>query len=235
MGFIRTTEVTHGEENGWHPHLHWLDFWEEELSSEVLAEYQRLLYGAWSRAVLVGDRYSSPGNGLVVLPVRSGDALGNYVTEMSVTGASYELTSITTKTGRKAGKTPFQILAKVYGPASKPWVDLWWEYENATHGRRMLGTSKGILRQLGLKADDPEPVVKGECVAFVRAEDWGRIRWFTESGLSGAQAAIEKAAEGGQVGVDEAVRLLLGGVPPLVELEPESQAVGLWDREMDGF
>jgi hypothetical protein len=204
--------------NGWHPHVHWLDFWEQVLGPDVIAEYRAVFFRAWSRAVGRGDRNASWDRGVVLLPVMDGDSLGTYVTEMSVTGASYELTTISTKEARKSGLTPFQILAKVYGPGSHPWVDLWWEYEQSTKGRRMLGTSRGMLDALGLREEDPEPREAGEVVAFVRAEDWSAIRWFTAAGLSGAQEILEDAAAGGQIAVDRAVRVLLGGGAPVVEL-----------------
>lgn len=223
-GFMRTTEVTHGQ-NGWHPHMHWLDFWEEVLSWSDLKEYESLVHGAWSRAALrLGGRQSSRERGLLVLPVRAGESetLGNYLTEMSVHSASFELTSISTKEARRGGLAPFEILGKVYGPNSHPWVDLWWEYEQSTRGRRMLGNSQGLLARLGVGEDDPVPSEAGEVVAYVSADDWSAIRWFTESGLSGAQGVLEAAAAGGQLAVDEAVRLLLGLPGPVPEREPDS-------------
>jgi len=237
VGFVRTMEVTYGA-NGWHPHVHWLDFWEGQPDWEHLKAYESVVYGAWSRAVArIGGRYASPGRGVLVLPVRAGEVeqIANYVTEMSVDSASYELTSISTKRARLNGLAPFEILAKVYGPGSKPWVDLWWEYEKTTRGRRMLGTTRGLLARLGVGEDDPEPVELPEVAAYVRAEDWGKIRWFTETGLAGVQGVIEKAAEGGQIAVDAAVRVLLG-LP--VEEEPapvEPHPSFAFDRESDVF
>jgi hypothetical protein len=210
-GFVRTTEVTHGE-NGWHPHVHWLDFWGGVLHPAQIMEYESLVFGAWSRAVArQSDRKAVAGRGMKVLPVvgAAGD-LGKYMTEMSTTSAAFELTALSTKQARKSGLAPFQILAKVYGPASKPWVDLWWEYEKATRGRRMLGASQGLLRRLGVSQEDPEPAQLGEVLAFVRSEDWSAIRWFTPTGLAGVQAILEHAAAGGQVAVDAAVAVLLG-------------------------
>jgi hypothetical protein len=232
-GFIRTTEVTHGT-NGWHPHMHWLDFWEVPLAPCEVSEYQGLVYGAWSRAVgRLSDRKASAGRGVLLLPVTSGDSasIGNYLTEMAVDSASFELTSISTKQARRGGLAPFEILAKVYGPGSKPWVDLWWEYEKATRGRRMLGNSRRLLDRLGLSDDDPVPSEVGEVVAWVDADDWSQIRWFTPSGLSGVQAILEHAAAGGQVAVDAAVRVLLG-LPALPEppaLLPDVPALFLGD------
>jgi hypothetical protein len=216
--------------------MHWLDLWECAQSWAQLKEYESLVFSAWSRAVRrLSDRKASAERGVLVLPVVSGgvEAIANYVTELSAQSASFELTAVSTKEAKKRGKTPFQILARVYGPGSKPWVDLWWEYEQATRGRRMLGSSRGLLDRLGLTVDDPEPVERGEVVAVVYAEDWSAIRWFTDSGLAGVQAILEEAAKGGQVAVTAAVRLLLG-VP--VALGPDSQAVAFdFDRPEDSF
>lgn len=223
-GFIRTTEVTYTA-NGWHPHMHWLDFWEAQLSWCELKSYQSVVWSAWSRASMrLGGRVASEARGVLVLPVRAGEVekISKYVTEIEVSAASHELTSISTKKARLSGLAPFELLAKVYGPGSKPWVDLWWEYEQATRGRRMLGTSRGMLSRLGLKDDDPEPCELGEVVAYVSADDWSAIRWFTRSGLAGVQSVLEAAAAGGQVAVDEAVRLLLGLPIEDPEVVPDS-------------
>jgi hypothetical protein len=236
-GFVRTTEVTHGV-NGWHPHLHWLDFWEQLLSAELLREYEDRMYRAWAAAVArLSDRVVSRDRGVLVLPVASGSssAFGNYLTEMSINSASFELTSISTKKARLSGLSPFEILAKVYGPGSKPWVDLWWEYESATRGRRMLGSSRGLLARLGLSEDDPVPSEVGEVVAYVSADDWSAIRWFNNSGLAGVQAILEAAAVGGQVAVDEAVRILLGLAAVPVVSVPDSRQLELGPGDDGGM
>jgi hypothetical protein len=217
--------------------MHWLDWWEDVPSSEELRSYQDVVYGAWSRAVVrIGGRYSSPGNGVLVLPVSENDdseKLGNYLTDITPRSAAFELTSISTKAARLEGMAPFQLLAKVYGPGSKPWVDLWWEYEQATKGRRMIGASRGLLAALGIDEDDPEPGEAGEVVAVVYAEDWSKIRWFTSAGLAGVQAILEQAAAGGQMAVNAAVRLLLGLD---VAVPGDSTAVPFdFDRVEDSF
>lgn len=219
-GFIRTTEITHGQ-NGWHPHLHWLDCWEQEMEGAEVIEYRDLVFGAWSRAVSrLSDRKALAGRAVVLLPVRAGDAetLGKYLTELSIRSASFELTSISTKEARRGGLGPFDILSRVHSVDSKPWVDLWWEYERATRGRKMLGSSRGLLGRLEIAEDESEPGDGGEVLATVSKDHWGQLRWCTEAGLSGAQAVIESAAvAGGQLAVDEAVRMLLGIVGPLPE------------------
>ena len=241
VGFIRTVEVTWGEVNGWNPHTHWLDFWETVLTSSELAEYHAAVFAAWSSTVRrLGGRVASREHGVRVLNVSaesaSTDRLGEYLTEISPMGAGHELTAISTKQGRLGGLAPFDLLGKVYGPGSKPWVDLWWEFEKATHGRRMLNTSSHMLDRLGLLPDDPQPLDVGERLAVVTADVWSDIRWNTAAGLSGAQEVIEAAAaRGGQVAVNEAVRLLLGGVEQVPERGPDSVQLQLGPGDDGGM
>jgi len=58
-------------------------------------------------------------------------------------------------------------------------------------------------------------------VASIDSETWGRIRFFGR-GLGGAQLALERAAVGGQIGVDAAVAVLLGGAPVVPALRSDS-------------
>jgi len=215
-GFMRTNEVTFGLRSGWHPHAHWLDFWEEALSDQVRREYWELVYRAWSRSVVrQGMGGPSREHGVKLLPVRDG-AIADYVTEMSPESAGHELTQLSTKTAKLYGYTPFDILGMV-AEGDPVWLARWWEYEAATRGRRMLGASRDLLKRLGICADDPVPVEGGRVVGHVDSEDWGRLRfsgrlWF------GTQLYLEAAAERGQVGIDECMRLLLGGEPLVAEV-----------------
>jgi len=226
-GFCRTCEVTYGV-NGWHPHAHWLDFWEGPLSRDAVLEYQGIVYGAWSRSVeRQGFRLPSVEHGVDVRSVvdRRGEArtLGQYMTEMSPRGAGHELTALSTKRAKRSGLGPFDILAKLRAGEVDKWLSLWHEYEGATRGRRMLGQSHGLFDRVGISFDDPTPAEGGEIVGFIESETWGRIRFFGR-GLEGAQLVIERAAQDGQLGIDAAVSMLLGDAYDVVyqlELRPE--------------
>ena len=82
-GFIRTCEVTYGE-NGWHPHVHWLDFWEEPLTVVDRSRYLRVVLSAWrSSVVRQGFGAPSDAHGVRLLPVRDrvdGDVAENLGT-----------------------------------------------------------------------------------------------------------------------------------------------------------
>jgi hypothetical protein len=155
----------------------------------------------------------------VVLPVRDGQA-GDYITRLDPMGAGHELTALSTKQARGEGMTPFDILRKIVDEGGMPWTGLWWEYEKATRGRRMLGASHHLMARLGVLPDDPDPeAVAGEVVGYVEAEQWDALRL---SGRHyGAQAVIEAAAIDGHVGIQAAVNALLGNVPPPVVVKSE--------------
>lgn len=211
-GFVRTVEVTVGFRSGWHPHVHWLDFWEHPLTPEERAEYAALVYGAWSRSVVrQGMGEPSRRRGVVLLPVRDG-AIADYVTELSPSSAGHELTQLSTKTAKASGLTPFDILEAVANEPVQPWLGLWWEYESATRGRRMLGASRYLLKRLGICEEDPVPSDGGLVVGHVDSDDWGRLR-FAGRLWYGTQLALEEAARQGQVGINECMRLMLGGDP----------------------
>jgi hypothetical protein len=226
-GFCRTCEVTYGVLNGWHPHAHWLDFWQEPQPLDAVLEYQGLVYRAWSSSVeRQGFRVPSERWAVDVRSVvdRGSEArtVGQYMTEMSPRGAGHELTALSTKRAKRSGLGPFDILSKLRSGDLEPWLALWHEYEKATRGRRMLGQSRGLFDRVGISFDDPKPAEGGEIVGFVRSEDWGRIRFFGR-GLRGAQLLIEDCAKDGQLGIDAAVAMLLGdaaGVVYQLELGP---------------
>lgn len=215
-GFLRTVEITWGESNGWHPHVHWVEMWEVPLSDADRREYMALLFASWeTRVVGLGMGRPVQPHALKVLPCRVGseDAkrLGDYLFDMSPMSAAHELTSLTTKRAKRHGLTPFELLWRVHDTqGDSKWAHLWWEYEKATRGRRMLGTSKGLLARLELPEEDPDVSSGGRVVGYVSSEDWGRLRFFA-GGVGGVQALIEEAAALGSIGIRQAVGVLLGG------------------------
>lgn len=215
-GWVRTVEVTHGA-NGWHPHIHWLDFFSVPLTSEDRRAYEAAVFDAWSAAVVRSGAVAPLREyGVRVVQVREADGndRGGYMTSLN---AGAELTALSTKEALRTGKTPFDILRLVgEWRGELAVVRLWHEYEQATRGRRMLGWSKGMREGLGVALEDPECLPeRGLRLAVVDAEDWSAIGK-RPGGVRGVQAVLELAALEGQVGVDRAVRALLGIAEPVV-------------------
>jgi hypothetical protein len=222
-GFVRTCEVTYGQNAGWHPHVHWLDFWEEPLTTVDRSHYVRVVLNAW-RASVIRQGFGSPSDarGVRILPVREAKYAEDVGRYMTAAKAGHELTNLTTKEARRSGMAPFEILA--LARSSEEWCRVWWEYEGATRGRRMLGRSQKLFQRLGLSLDDPEPVEAGPVVGYVTSEEWGQLRWFG-GGVEGVQGVVEAAAVRGHVGIREAMAVLLGAVERVLELPDSVQLV----------
>lgn len=232
-GACRTCEITYGQ-NGWHPHLHWLDFWDAPLSPCDSVGYLEVVYRAWSRSVVrQGFGLPSVDNGVVVVPVVDGD-ISDYLHKVSPGAAAHELTTMTTKQARRGGLAPFDILRLLRDRREQPWIGLWHEYEQATHGRRLFGASPHLFGRIGLSESEPSVEEAGRVVAHVSSEDWGRLRFFF-GGVKGAQILLERAAVDGAIGVRECMRLLMGGAPLVELLEADSTQLVLGPGDDGGM
>lgn len=148
-GWLRTTEVTHGE-NGWHVHLHVLLFLEDEVSEATFAKASGSLVERWTSAV------SSLG-GSALNDVQDARLLVNAGTEVAAYLAkqvfqpddlALELTRGDLKVG--AGRSPFQILADAQSSGDAADWELWREYEQASFRKRQQTWSQGFRKGLDL-------------------------------------------------------------------------------------
>lgn len=151
---------------------------------------------------------------------KMGGAFGAYLVKLQEAPGLYdgpqvgpELARGDTKSGRKKGRTPFQIVAAhlrekhTGSPESKRDLALWFEYEAATCGKKMLTWSDGLrdlLAQMtgvdvdNLTAEDnqltdqdaPDPKVSVE-LAYVPRDSWRR----NIAKIPGRRAALIEAAD----------------------------------------
>lgn len=150
-GYIRTLELTHGE-NGWHPHLHVLMFCDEQvetLASELSERWMAIL-----------KTVGRDGKRDVACDVRmSNDAIGDYISkfghrpvDLVATQQRYwsmqsEIAKSTSKKARGDHRNPFEILYDSGAVGIDPdYVTrsraLFREYERETKGRRQLEWSR---------------------------------------------------------------------------------------------
>lgn len=143
FGEVRTLEVTHGA-NGWHPHAHSLWFTEQKLSQEQIEALTDELYQDWRRSCLkAGLPEPSRERGV---DVRNARYAGEYVAKW---GFAAELASHTSKRGKLAGRTPWQLLADATdGDRYAAW--LWREFALGFHGKRQLFWSRGLRDRLAM-------------------------------------------------------------------------------------
>lgn len=136
VGKVRALEVTHGEANGWHPHVHELVFLASGVSIPDLEEdLSRIWKGA---AVRAGLRLPSRAHGL---SVQDGSQAAKYASKW---GLESELTQWHRKRGKVESRTPFDLLRAVVAEHDGYAGYLFREYADAFHGRRQLVFSRGL-------------------------------------------------------------------------------------------
>jgi hypothetical protein len=134
VGMVRATEVTIGQENGWHPHIHALVFvggrttgeraekrvtGTFEPSASALAELEAHWRAVWTRHLAKVDPQFKPsdehGVKFEALDVtKSPDAVAKYLAKLQEgKDAGAELARGDMKTGRFGNMTPFEMLGRI--------------------------------------------------------------------------------------------------------------------------
>lgn len=149
-GFIRAVEVTHGNKNGFHPHVHMIVFTNKETTSEML---NSVYTSAWQRACrLAGLPIPSDERGCTV---QDGSYASKYISKW---GIEDEMTKANAKKSRDKGVSPFGLLRcflkgddPEYPPerASK----LFQIYAREFKGQRQLYWSNGLRKLLSLNKE----------------------------------------------------------------------------------
>lgn len=192
VGKVRALEVTHGEANGWHPHVHELVF----LSMPVpLADLEEDLSRIWQGAALrAGLDLPSRAHGLTV---QDGSKAAKYASKW---GLESELTQWHRKHGKVESRTPFDLLRSRFVGDERAGA-LFVQYAEAFHGRHQLQFSRGLRQryqvedwtdeELAAKQDDDS-----EFLGSIQLDDW---RVICKMGQRGA--VLEVASTFGWSGV----------------------------------
>lgn len=186
QGFVRAAEVNISWENGWHVHLHWILFTAGDVTPDQVDDFGGWFAARWARAVVRQGLASPLGVGQDARLVRSiedGD-LAKYVTKMDgPSKLGLELTHSQSKRARSAHTTvpAWELLSLIEETGDLDVLDLWQEYESASHGRRQLTWSYGLRRRLlgqevertdeDLAAED----VGDETLVYFAADGWAYL------------------------------------------------------------
>lgn len=207
IGNVRALEVTHGEDNGWHPHVHELIFAQPgalDVLEEIRAEWAKVHKKIFDTTITEAG-----------FDVQNGDYAAEYVAKFGheparhTWGASHELTKGHTKQGRRlSGRTPFTLL-DLFDQGDRRAGVLFQEFGAAFKGRRQLFWSRGLRDELkvGAELTDEELAAKEEreehvTVAVLSLEDWAailrhnaraQVLWVAEmAGLDGVNDFVDK-------------------------------------------
>lgn len=194
-GYVRSLEVTWGQSNGWHPHIHCL-FWFDRYANigEAYADIRTWWYDMVKKAG--GETVWEYATQLSTVD----DSVAAYLAKwghepaeetrarLSHWGQAAELTRGGQKQGRNGHLTPFDMLELFlmngeYGPAY--WAALLREYQEAMIGQRQISWSRNpdLRAEAGIKNDlaDSE-IVEGteagyELLATIETDEWIAILW----------------------------------------------------------
>lgn len=179
VGTVKTTEVTWGQSNGWHPHKHTLLFLKTPISPCVI---QSELTPLWVNAcVKSGLPAPSFDRGLTVQDGSFADA---YVSKW---GLESEMTKGHSKVAKQGGMTPFALLENILETGDSQCWELFKEYSVALKGKRQLVWSKGLrallLRDVAEKSDSElasseDPDVQAVFWASLSVLEWKAIRYY---------------------------------------------------------
>ncbi|MHC1561998.1 hypothetical protein ACR9E3_23805 [Actinomycetospora sp. C-140] len=158
LGWARVVEVTDGA-NGWHVHVHALLCFADDVSAELVAAgVGARMFGRWRRALERKGFDASDEHGWDLRKAQLGEGdLADYFTKMA-----HEVTGAAGKQGRShGGRTPMQLLAEAVETYEATAMARWWEWEEASDGRRQLTWSRGnrdlrVVARLEQEATDEE-------------------------------------------------------------------------------
>lgn len=212
-GFIRNLEVTYGDANGWHPHVHELWFLPYAMSDRAMARLKSQLFAAWKSACLKAGL--SPPNrkrGVDLLGVISPSEYMAKIGHEQRWGAHAEMTKSHIKKGRFQSMTPFDLLRCVAegGSRSGEARTRFAEYAAAFHGSRQCYWTPGLKAHFSIQDISDEEAAKKEAeksylVARIAKATWKRVLRYPFE----ARGIILRLAETG--GEDAVIRFLAPG------------------------
>lgn len=206
IGTITSTEVTWGEQAGWHIHKHALWFMKSEVSEEGRAEIERVISKRF-RSMLA--KLGGFGNEDYAVKFSTGEDTGGQVKYITKWGIDAEMTKGITKKGKDGNLTPFEIAAWWVETGDPQAAALFQEYYSSLKGTKQMTFSHGLRKLLALGAEktDRELADQEEQEEVLLAE-MGRITWAEVCKRNLRGELIEVANKGTPEEVDQFLQML---------------------------
>ena len=166
-GRIVATEVTWGEQNGWHPHYHMILFFDHEINHQGLQTFLAL---QWQEACIkAGLKAPDLIHGV---DVRNGTYAAEYVSKW---GLEEEVTKGHLKKGLNGSLTPFDLLRGT--STNNHYKILFKEFADVFKGKQQLVWSKGLKELLGIKQLTDEELVDDTDETSIEIRELGDLIW----------------------------------------------------------
>lgn len=151
LGHFRALDVTHGEENGFHPHIHAVLLFSRKLSGKELKEVYDLIYKYWKRLLLkVGMSTTEDCNRLEF--ARNVQDLASYIARSSGVGGwgslSREVVGPVVKTAKRGHRSISQIYRDAARDGKARDIEICHELERGLVRAQMLTCSKYVRELL---------------------------------------------------------------------------------------
>ena len=254
VGNIRSVEVTYGEDNGWHPHIHMLFFVQPGCQFDLLWLHLRK---QWDNALRLEKMKDVTSRGVDLR--WANEDIAEYVAKMGherTWNIEHELAKGPAKLGRGEHYSPIQLLSmyadnpnetiKETGEVitSRP-GRLWWIYATEMKRTHQLRWSPGLRAMLGLKKEKSDEELaaeadkRGNLLAELDSKEWATVLHFNK------RAELLNIASGGSLDAvkdfltdldwtlnkDEEERILLSVQPR--RLSAELQQLAILNEERD--
>ena len=180
VGLIRALEVTFGDANGWHPHVHELWLTASKLSRVQVRLVQKEIFDAW-RVACVSAGLGEPNRKQGVTFIQA-ESAQEYVTKFGREpkwGVGSELAKSHSKRGRLASMTPFDLL-RLAGEGDVRAAKLFETFAVSFYGARQLFWSRGLKKLFGIDDVSDEEVAvleegEAELVTRLSADVWRAV------------------------------------------------------------
>ena len=167
QGRIVATEVTWGEQNGWHPHYHMIFFFDHEIDPQGLQSYLAL---EWQDACTkAGLKAPDLIHGV---DVRNGTYAAKYVSKW---GLEEEVTKGHLKKGLNGSLTPFDLLRG--SCTNNHYKTLFKQFADVFKGKQQLVWSKGLKELLGIKQVTDEELIEETEKTSIEIRELGDLIW----------------------------------------------------------
>ena len=151
LGQIRSDEVTHGD-NGWHPHIHVLFFFDRpDLTEDELDEFRARIGKRWGDNIQKALGREIHGiYGVDARPVRDINGVGDYVSKIHFEMVRGDLKTRRQDETKGGSRTPWQVGIDGVHTGDAHDIARWREYATAMKGQKVLGVSKAIRDRHGV-------------------------------------------------------------------------------------